>query len=151
MNPNLRGAFIGLSMAHERRHFVRAIMEGVTFAIKSGYEILREYYGQPVRVVATGGAAKSGLWLQMIADILNVPLVTTKVKEKGCLGAAMTAGVACGVFRDLDEAVAATVRYGDGTIVPGQGSAARYEDFFRTVYSRVYDGNKDVMREICRR
>jgi xylulokinase len=60
--------------------------------------------GKVTRIVATGGGARSAVWLQIKADILGVPIVTPTCPERACLGAALLAGVAAGVFKDLTEA-----------------------------------------------
>jgi len=105
-----RGGWLGLSAIHDRRHLVRSVLEGVAFSLKDCFAILREQGLSIDQVRATGGGAKSPLWRQIIADVLDVELVTTSAQEGPAFGAALLAGVASGVYRSIQQACAQTVR-----------------------------------------
>src|SRR6266576_381996 len=105
-----RGGWIGLTASHNRRHLVRAVLEGVAFSLKDCFSIIREQ-GLPMEQVrATGGGAKSSLWRQIIADVLGVELVTTNAQEGPAFGAALLAGVATGIYSSVQQACEATVQ-----------------------------------------
>ncbi|HEY1353320.1 MAG TPA: xylulokinase [Ktedonobacteraceae bacterium] len=104
-----RGGWIGLSAIHDRRHLVRSVLEGVAFSLKDCFAIIREQGLSIEQIRATGGGAKSPLWRQIIADILNVELVTTSAQEGPAFGAALLAGVASGVYRSIQQACELTV------------------------------------------
>jgi xylulokinase len=110
VDPGARGAFVGLDFRHDRGALVRAVLEGVAFALRDCLEILRPL-GVDVQVArVSGGGARSDLWLRIVASVLEVPLERTAAQEGAAFGAALLGGVAGGVFADVHEAVSATVR-----------------------------------------
>ena len=105
MQPNLRAGFIGLGLRHTQAHMTRAVMEGVVFALRQGLELMQTL-GTPVeRLVATGGATRHPLWLQLQADIFNRPVFVSSADEATARGAALLAGVAAGVYADARDAI----------------------------------------------
>lgn len=108
-DPLARGAFVGLSLAHTRGHMVRAVMEGVAFGLRDSFEILCEMGLRVVQVRASGGGARSPLWRQILADILDAEVVTVNVPEGAAYGAALVAGVGAGVFPTVEAASATTL------------------------------------------
>ncbi len=103
-DPHARGTFFGISSAHRRAHLVRAVMEGITFGLRDSLELMRAT-GQPVsRLRAIGGGAKSDLWLQIQADILDAVVERPVVDEGPAYGAALLAGVGAGWYRTPHEA-----------------------------------------------
>ncbi|GAB4518188.1 MAG: xylulokinase [Anaerolineae bacterium] len=104
MDPLARGAFVGLSYHHTRGHMARAVMEGVTFALRQTLEISLSM-SQPVeQVIAAGGGAESALWRQIQADIYGLPLQRSVVQEQTCIGAALLAAVGTGAVDDFNTA-----------------------------------------------
>ncbi len=104
-----RGGWIGLTASHDRRHLVRAVLEGVAFSLKDCFSIIREQ-GLPMEQLrATGGGAKSHLWRPIIADVLGVELVTTNATEGPAFGAALLAGVASGIYDSIHQACETTI------------------------------------------
>jgi xylulokinase len=109
-DPDARGAFVGLSMRHDRGAMVRSVMEGVAYGLRDSLTLLTELGVQAERGRASGGGARSRLWLRIVASTLGLPLELTAVEEGSAYGAALLGGVAGGVFADVHEAVAACVR-----------------------------------------
>ncbi len=138
-----RGGWIGLTAAHDRRHLVRAVLEGVAFSLKDCYVILREQGIQLEQVRATGGGAKSPLWRQIIADILGVELVLTNATEGPAFGAALLAGVASGVYDSVAQACDVTVRISERT-APRSDVEAVYERAYET-YRALYPALKPII------
>ncbi len=112
-DPDARGAFCGLSLRHDRAALVRAVLEGVAFGLRDGLDLVSECSGKPALGRVSGGGGRSGLWLRILASVLELPLQRTAVDEGASFGAALLGGVAAGVFADVHEAVAACVRPGD--------------------------------------
>ncbi|MBV9020835.1 MAG: xylulokinase, partial [Ktedonobacteraceae bacterium] len=110
LDPWARGGWIGMTASHDRRHLIRAVLEGVAFSLKDCFTILGEQGLQLDQVRATGGGAKSPLWRQILADVLGVELVTTNADEGPAFGAALLAGVASGAYASIQQACEATVR-----------------------------------------
>lgn len=104
MDPNVSGMFWGMKLCHDRRHLTRAVMEGVVYSLKDSLCILAENGVPASRVIASGGGANSPVWLQMQADIFELPVVTSVVREQAGLGACLIAGVGTGIFRSVEEA-----------------------------------------------
>jgi xylulokinase len=112
-DPDARGAFTGLSLRHDRGALVRAVLEGVAFGMRDGLDLVCELSGRPTLGRVSGGGARSRLWLQILASVLELPLQRTAVDEGASFGAALLGGVAGGEFADVHEAVAACVRPGE--------------------------------------
>jgi xylulokinase len=135
-DPEARGAFVGLSVRHDRGALARAVLEGVAFGLRDSLELLRELGVEAVVGRASGGGARSLLWLRIVASVLGVPLELTAVEEGSAYGAALLAGVAAGVFADVHDAVATCVRVRD-RIEPDTEWAEAYEEQygrFRALY-----------------
>jgi xylulokinase len=102
-SPEMRGAWVGVSWSHTQAHFARAILESIAYEYAYYLKILKELLPElelmEARVV--GGGARSGVWNQIKADILNVPYQRLKGNEFGTWGAAMIAGKAAGLINDL--------------------------------------------------
>jgi xylulokinase len=135
-DPDARAAFVGLSLRHDRGALVRAVLEGVAFGLRDALELLKELGVEPQVGRASGGGARSDLWLRIVASVLGIPLERTAVEEGAAYGAALLGGVAAGVFADVHEAVAACVRIRD-RIEPEPAWAdtyAREYQRFRALY-----------------
>jgi xylulokinase len=135
-DPLARGAFVGLTLAHDQRHFVRAVLEGVAVGLRDGLDLMiAAGMAAPSQVRASGGGVASPLWRQILADVLEAELVTVNTTEGAAYGAAILATVAPGWFASVHEAVAAFVRT---TPVASPGpDAARYREAhatFRELY-----------------
>jgi xylulokinase len=112
-DPDARGAFVGLSLRHDRGALARAVLEGVAFGLRDSLELLRDLGVDATVGRVSGGGARSGLWLRIVASVLRLPLERTAVEEGSAYGAALLAGVAAGTFADAAEATAACVRVTD--------------------------------------
>ena len=107
---DLSSAFLGLKGWHTKRHLARAVFEGVVFGHKLHVDRLLKHRDTPKVIRISGGASKSTTWVQMFADILNIPIEITDNDELGTLGASMAAAVGAGVYKDFREASEAMVR-----------------------------------------
>lgn len=139
-DPDARGAFVGLSLRHDRGALARAVLEGVAFGLRDSLDLLVALGVQPEAGRVSGGGARSRLWLTIVASVLGIPLERTAVEEGAAFGAALLGGVAAGTFADAAEAVAACVRVRE-TVEPHPdwrevyaGALAR----FRTLYPALH-------------
>jgi xylulokinase len=111
-DPDIRGAFVGLGLRHDRGALVRAVLEGVAFGLRDELSLIREL-GLPASVGrVSGGGARSELWLRIVASILELALDRVAVPEGAAFGAALLGGVSAGIWDDVETAIAATCRLG---------------------------------------
>ena len=111
-NVSLSGssAFVGMSARHHTAHVIRAVYEGIVFSHKTHIDRLLEKRNSFEYIRISGGVSKSDVWVQMFSDVLQCPIEVTGGDELGCLGAAMTAGVASGMFNSYQDAIDKTLR-----------------------------------------
>jgi len=139
-DPDVRGAFTGLSLEHDRGALVRALLEGVAYGLRDSLELLRGLGVDALVGRASGGGARSRLWLEIVASVLGLPLELTAVEEGAAYGAALLAGVRAGLWSDADEAVAACVRVRE-RIEPNPEWQRVYDDGyerFRQLYPTLH-------------
>jgi len=137
MDPHARAAWAGLSLAHDRRHMIRALIEGVGFAYADCLDRMRRLGVEPPGITLTGGGARSDLWRSILAAQLRVPLALGRSAEGPALGAAILALVGTGAVADLRSAVAAAVPRMEGATAPDPDLAQLYEAVharFRALY-----------------
>lgn len=136
-DPLARGAWIGLTNRHTRGHLTRAVLEGVAFGLKDIFALMLEVGMRDVdQVRVSGGGAKSMLWRQILADVLDSEPVTVNTTEGAAYGAALLAGVAAGVWSDVDTACAQTIRVSE-RISPDLANVSRYAEMYRQ-YQSLY-------------
>src|SRR5690625_4196665 len=104
-DANIRASFIGIDSTHKQKHFVRSVLEGITFSLNETIRIFREKDKKIDSIVSIGGGAKSEQWLQMQADIFNANIVQLKNEQGPGMGAAIVAATGSGWFSSLKEAV----------------------------------------------
>ncbi len=145
-DPNARGVYFGLTLRHDQRHMVRAVLEGVAYSLRDSVELFREL-GVPIRQVrATGGGARSLLWRQILADVFGTQLVTVDVTDSTAFGAALLAGVGTGVYANVPEACRATVKVVD-EVQPDAQRQATYDAYYR-VYHSLYAPLRQAFKEV---
>lgn len=109
-DPLARGAFVGLTLAHDRRHLTRAVLEGVAFGLRDGLDLMRDAGApRPSQVRVSGGGTASRVWRQILADVLGAEIATVSTAEGAAYGAAILAGVGAGWYQDVSAACAALV------------------------------------------
>ena len=143
-----RASFAGVGDEHDRRHFARAVLEGVAFAIRHVVETLEPAARLRVGTVnAAGGANRSDLWCQIKADVLGRPLARLRMADAGVLGAALMGAVAAGLFEDLPAAVRHTVAI-ERTFEPRDAEHARYTSLYR-VYRDLAESNRPAFAALA--
>lgn len=139
--PALPAGFFGLSGSHSAAHMLRAIYEGVAFSHLWHIEKLLAFRTPPQTVRMAGGAVNSPVWVQMFADILNMPIETVTTKELGAKGCAMAAAIAAGIYTDYQDAADAMVTI-SSTIYP------RKE--YTEIYRKKYQCYKDLLNRLTK-
>lgn len=128
------GLFSDLDFSHSRASLLRGALEGITLYFREALEVLAKQNRKVTELCVTGGGGESELWLQMTADLLEVP-VRKRAPECGTLGCAMLAGVGCGLFADLNEAAKRMVCPGR-LYLPDPATAVRSAALFRRYCDR---------------
>jgi len=126
LDPQARGALLGLSFEHRRDHVARAVLEGLTLVIQ---DCLSASRARPTELRVCGGGAASPLWLQLIADVTGVPVLRSTDTEVGAKGAFLLGLVATGGAARVEDVAAAYVRVRD-TFHPDPTRAAFYAALF---------------------
>lgn len=142
-DPLARGAWVGLTVRHTRAHMTRALLEGVAYGLRDSFELIRGAgLGAIDQVRASGGGVKSPLWRQILADVLNIELVTVNSSEGSAYGAALCAGVGAGAWSSLEAACAATIRI-TGSTSPNAEAAELYAKGYAR-YTELYPALKEI-------
>lgn len=143
-DPDARATFIGMSMDTTRQDLVQAVFEGVAFALRDSFEAAKSIGVVIEKSGVCGGGAKSPLWRQIIADILNITLVQTENEEGPALGGAILAAVACGVYPSVEDACSKIIKIVAET-KPIPENVALYEKRYQE-FSRLYPALKEVFK-----
>lgn len=149
LDPNCRGAFIGLSAMHTKQHLLRAVMEGVVYSQRDSVEVLR---GMGVKIndmLACGGGGTSPLWRQMLADVYGCPVKTVVSKEGPALGVAILAAVGTGVYGSVQEACKQVIKTNPAQN-PIAANSAEYEKFYK-MYTELYPALKESYAKLSNR
>jgi xylulokinase len=140
-----KAVFHGLTLSHDRRHMIRAVMEGVVYSLKESFILFQDMGYQVKNVIAAGGGSRSDVWVQMQADIFGKPVKVIKVNDHACLGAAMVASVACGLFDSYQSATNAFIKFKSKVFEPDIGKKSVYEDGFMR-FKQLYIDNYESFR-----
>lgn len=139
-DPDARGCFIGLTLAHGRGHLVRSIMEGVVYSMRDSLEIFTDELGVPVRQIrASGGGSRSVLWRQIQADVFGRKVVTINSEEGPAFGVALLAAVGGGEYKGIAEACGAAIQIVKET---------RPEPKAKKIYDRAMPVYQDLYRSL---
>ena len=145
-NPNARGTFIGMTMDTTRADMTQAVLEGVAFALRDSLEVAKSLGIHIERTKICGGGAKSPLWRKMIANIMNLKVDMIESEEGPALGGAMLAAVACGEYKNVEEAAEKLVKV-TGTVEPDPELAAKYEEKYQQ-FRQIYPACKPLFEII---
>ncbi len=135
-DPLARGAFVGLTLAHDRRHLTRAVLEGVAFGLRDGLDLMvGAGMPAPDQIRASGGGTVSDLWRQILADVLHAEIATVNTTEGAAYGAGLLAAVGAGWYARVEDAASALVT---ATPVAAPGpDAPRYAEA-HAIYRDLY-------------
>lgn len=145
MDPDARGAWIGLSLAHGRGHLVRAVLEGVAFGLRDALRRLEALEQAPPVLRLAGGGLRNWLWRDILTAVLDRPVRLDTAPRGPAVGAAMLAAVGGGVHASVAAAVEAMVPEPDDAVAPDAALAARYAEL-HAGYAALYPALKRVRR-----
>lgn len=138
----IRASFIGVDGSHERIHFARAVMEGITFSLNESVDMFRRAGKTVDTIISIGGGAQNPVWLQMQADIFDAKVVALENEQGPGLGAAMLAAYGAGWFDSLESCANKFVKHAD-SYSPQPEAVAAYAGIFK-VYQQVYEQTKGL-------
>ena len=142
-NEKARGGFFGITLGTTKADLAEAILEGICFEMKDIMMMNQELSGEVKHIRLCGGVAKSPMWCQMFADVLEKPVELTEVSELGALGAAMCAGIGAGLFADCKDAVAKCVKI-TKVYTPDEKKVSAYKEAYKT-WEHCYNvSNKEI-------
>ena len=142
LDPQARGALIGLTASHTRAHVVRAILEGVTFSLRDTFTLFQGI-NVPVHTIRLGGGgARSALWRQIQADVYGQRVETVEAEEGAAYGAALLAGVGAKAWPSVDSACKAVVRVA-GSVSPNSEDTVTMQKSY-AAYRRIYPATKSI-------
>jgi xylulokinase len=145
-DPLARGAFVGLTVGHDRRHLTRAVLEGVAFGLRDGLDqMITAGVPAPDQVRASGGGTASPIWRQILADVLRAEVATVSTTEGAAYGAGVLAAAGAAWFSSVEEAAGAWVR-ATPTAAPG-ADADRYADA-HALYRELYPALAPTFRRL---
>lgn len=148
-DPLARGAWVGLTVRHERSHITRSVLEGVAFGVKDNFSLINQSgAGKIEQVRISGGGAKSLIWRQIIADVLNVELVTVNTTEGAAYGAALLAAAGAGIYESIFEACRTTIKP-TGHTTPDPQLNSTYEKYYQQ-YRALYPALAPEFKALAR-
>ena len=142
VNSNAKGVYFGFTLKHKRAHFIRAIMESIGFIIKRNIDTLAEIGINVSEIRSLGGGSKSDIWNQIKADITGKNIITMQSKEAACLGAAILAGKAIGLFSSIENAVKNMVKEKD-KFIPDKKNSLVYKESYNK-YKKLFFNLKSL-------
>lgn len=147
LDPDCRGVFFGISAIHQKKDFIRAVLEGVTYSLADCMEVFRSMQIDVQTMMVCGGGARSDIWRKMIADVFGCDVATINAKEGPALGAAILAGVGAGVYKDIEQGCESTISV-DLRQPFSPENHERYMPYYR-LYRQLYAQLKDSYKELA--
>jgi xylulokinase len=146
MDPKPTGAIVGLTLSTTKPQLIRAVVEGITYEMKLNLFLMEKAGIEVEELRAIGGGAKSEKWLQLKADMFDRPVVRLAVSEAVCLGGAICAGVATGVYSSYEQATDLVVKK-EKQFTPNRKRAAYYDERL-AAYREIYPALKRVQGKL---
>jgi xylulokinase len=144
-NPKAKGVFYGFTLKHTKAHFARAIMEAISCTVRRNIDVVEALGISVEEIRALGGGARSRVWKQIEADLTRRPVLTTMNEEAACLGAAILAGKAVGLYSSIEKASENMVAIKE-RFVPNPDNAEVYDKTYRK-YLKLYNDSCDLFSE----
>ena len=146
--PAARGGFLGLREVHSRAHMARAVYEGLAMEYRLIVDRLGEILALDFADIRCfGGGSQNAAWVQTKANVLNRPVIVYQTQENTCLGAAILAGLGCGLYSSLGDAFS-QIRHPRSTVEPEPEKARRYEPLYQNTYQPMFTHLKEINRLI---
>ena len=134
VNPTARAQFFGISSQNTRAHLLRAVYEGTALSMLDSFLNMPEEVNE---IYLSGGGSRSPFWCQMFSDCTGKQMITTKGSELGARGVAILAGLACGLYGNLDQTMDAVIKR-DQTYTPNPQKTQKYREIYK-LYKNLYE------------
>lgn len=142
-NPKMKGSFLGIKSTTTQKDLLQAVMEGLSFQARIIIEMYMDLTGGDIDgICVVGGSGKNRVWQQIKADILQLPIEICEESEATALGAAMLAGVGCGVFESMTDASKKMV-VGNEVIINNPAHKEAYDALFK-IYKKACESTRQV-------
>jgi len=145
-DASARGVFFGISYIHNQNHFVRSIMEGVAFSQLDCLNLMRDLGINSEHIVLIGGGSRSKIWREIICDVFQTPIITLKNEEGPAFGAALLAGVGCGLYDSVEQAVDKAVKK-SSELLPNKDRNTIYSKTY-VIYKSLYKSLKNDFKKL---
>ncbi len=145
-DPLASASFWGLKDFHEQQHLLRAVMEGVAMAMRWNLSLMRKTAGKPQKIYLSGGGARSEVWPEILADILNIPVYSCDRPRGPAYGAALLAGESAGLINGVKKALEQNRKKYD-CFQPADENSSLYGEIFE-IYRDLYRDNRDKMHRL---
>lgn len=141
LNSDAKGCFLGITAKHNRRHFVRAVMEGTAYSLMEGIQVMKELGIELDEYVLCGGGAKGKIWREIIADVYGSSVTTVQNDSGSAIGAAVLAACGSGLYTSLEEAVCQMIKRNraDTYCTAHHKKYMQYLEVYQEIYSRLED------------
>ncbi len=146
MDPNCRGVFFGLNTVHGQAHMLRAIMEGIAYSLADCDDILKKVGVNVVALRACGGGSRNKIWLQIIADLLETDITTLMQDEGPAYGVCILAGVAAGIYPNLQSACQKLIQE-KHTVKAKEENSRKYQAY-HAFYDQLYQHVKSDFTDL---
>jgi xylulokinase len=147
-DQHVKAAFIGLTTDHTRAHLAKSVLEGAAYELEFIRRAAERGTGVAIdTIIAAGGGTRSSQWMQIKADVGGHNLQVSSITEATVLGAALLAGIGCGMYRDSDEALRHIQTQKAAVFIPNQERHQHY----RHVYEHVYEPLQQPLRQVAQR
>ncbi len=147
-NPDARGTFVGMTMDTSREDMTQAVLEGVAFALRDSFEIIKNTGLSVERIRINGGGAKSPLWCRIIANVLGVKVDKINSEEGPAFGAAILAAVGCGEYKTVEEAAGELIQVTE-TTEPEEDIVRLYDKKY-AVFKEIYPALKPIYKRMAK-
>lgn len=142
-DSKIRGSFLGIHSGHQRSHFTRAVLEGITFSLKDSQVVMEKHAGKTFKkIVSVGGGSKNPDWLQMQADIFDATILTLQTEQGPAMGSVMLAALGEGWFESPEDCVATFVKPAQ-EIQPIPENVEKHKKIY-AIYQKAYTATKDI-------
>jgi len=142
LDPNVRGALVGLTASHGRAHVIRAVLEGVAFSLRDTFTIFEEMRIPAKHIRLGGGGARSQVWRRVQAEVYGQEVEIVEAEEGAAYGAAILAGVGAGLWPSVEAACASAVRVAE-RVCPNPDNVAILNEEYAS-YRRIYPAMKSI-------
>lgn len=145
-DPFARGVFFGINLFSSKAHFIKAVMEGVSFALRNNVETVESLGIKIKEMRAVGGGSKSPEWLEILGKVLNKPVYTIKISDTGLIGNMLLSGKAIGLYRSIEKQAEKVVKLKNKIYYPEKIDV--YEKQY-AIFLSLYDRLKDSFKALA--